>query len=556
MNRLGNLEQTFRGLYDDLNVRLEVWETLNDVVHSVDIWSIKNEAIKVVDDLEKYKRRCAWLFMKLQVANKEKKIISSHFNSLKSKADNIRERVVLDIGSIIREGKKVNQLYEKISSLEGNISEMSGELEQFRSKIDSATKIMSNNLSENNSALSDNSVLVKPVVPPILIVSSFISVLHDLDDQNIFYVFSFLETPDILSSCQACKYSYARVYALFGISSQHVKPDWMDKPVPIPIKPTVINNEPNPPLHHNHNDKPSNGDKTALISVENNNTTIDKSELLVLGKSTVPSTTSSSSITSISSSASSFSFSSPTTSAPGSSKSNGQTTAASNNPPIALTREMADAFSKKLTGPELKVIISMTERLKKQSTAIEAITAEKEDVFAKMQNTETVRDFLVEKLRSAEIALKSALTDNNHLKKQAIADSEVISYLDIRGQELEGINADLNMESEQLRQTVDLQIKSHTALEEKLSSELKFYKEKNEEIESNHRSQKKLLVKEVKSLRSQIETISNERNFFKSHLQVLRDALSTSNIITNSNPSNRKSNQLETTNSNIHKHFS
>ena len=40
----------------------------------------------------------------------------------------------------------------------------------------------------------------------------------------------------------------------------------------------------------------------------------------------------------------------------------------------------------------------------------------------------------------------------------------MISYLDIRGQELEGVNATLLQESEQLRQTVDLQLKSHAAL--------------------------------------------------------------------------------------------
>jgi hypothetical protein len=146
MHRLGIFQSTIRGLHDELSLRLQVLDVVNDLVHSVDVWSIKNEAIKVVDDLGKYKRRCAWLFMKLQAANSEKKLISENNALIKVKADNIREKVVLDIGSIIREGKKLNQLYEKISNLEENISEMSGELEVYRSREQQQAAVIAANV--------------------------------------------------------------------------------------------------------------------------------------------------------------------------------------------------------------------------------------------------------------------------------------------------------------------------------------------------------------------------------------------------------------------------
>ena len=62
-----------------------------------------------------------------------------------------------------------------------------------------------------------------------------------------------------------------------------------------------------------------------------------------------------------------------------------------------------DELSKKLSGKELQLIISMTERMKSLSLDLERATAEKEDTAANLQSAETVRDFLVEKLKSAEL---------------------------------------------------------------------------------------------------------------------------------------------------------
>jgi hypothetical protein len=50
-----------------------------------------------------------------------------------------------------------------------------------------------------------------------------------------------------------------------------------------------------------------------------------------------------------------------------------------------LTREMADALSRKLTPVELKAIISLTERLKKESSIVSSLTTEKEDLSARLE---------------------------------------------------------------------------------------------------------------------------------------------------------------------------
>ncbi len=44
-----------------------------------------------------------------------------------------------------------------------------------------------------------------------------------------------------------------------------------------------------------------------------------------------------------------------------------------------------------------------------------------------IQNVETMKDFLVDKLKSAECVLKASISENATLKKQASSDSEVSS---------------------------------------------------------------------------------------------------------------------------------
>ena len=73
-----------------------------------------------------------------------------------------------------------------------------------------------------------------------------------------------------------------------------------------------------------------------------------------------------------------------------------------------------------------------------------------------------MRDFLVEKLRSAEQALKSTFGDLAAARNQYSVDQEVINYLDLRGQELDAHNGQLRKELERLNAMHELQRGRHS----------------------------------------------------------------------------------------------
>ncbi len=142
-----------------------------------------------------------------------------------------------------------------------------------------------------------------------------------------------------------------------------------------------------------------------------------------------------------------------------------------------------------------------------------------------MQSTESVRDFLIEKIRAAEVALKGVMRENNILKKQALADQEIIAFLDIRGQESEGIVIDLQRECSQLRVSSDIQGKAFQSIESQLRLENAELKRRLEAVESSSRAQKKVLVKEVRILRAQLDQSMGERSRMASQLSMMREVL-------------------------------
>ncbi|CAM9874482.1 unnamed protein product [Ectocarpus sp. 12 AP-2014] len=93
-----------------------------------------------------------------------------------------------------------------------------------------------------------------------------------------------------------------------------------------------------------------------------------------------------------------------------------------------------DDLSKRLTTVEMKGIIQLTERGRRMEARAGALQAEKEDLFARLQGTESVKEFLVAKLKDTEAALKRSLDEKGLTLRQSASDQEVISFLDSRTQ--------------------------------------------------------------------------------------------------------------------------
>lgn len=288
-----------------------------------------------------------------------------------------------------------------------------------------------------------------------------INLLADLNDTTLLLVFSFLHTMEVLHAAEVNRFVFKRVGTLFGIESQVVQDDW-DKPSSSSSSTThgaassnsTTNSSTSSSLTASESTTTAAtaaASKSGIITTPNGIGGLQQ-KLGALGQQPITLASVLGVIANVTGGAVgvasnnsndgvSLPASSPLPHAGGMDggsitsptpvNSNPNTTSATGA--FGLTGEMVDSLTKKLTAAEIKAIISLTELLKKQSSQIEASNVEKEDISARLQNAEAVRDFLVDKLKNAELALKASFGEVATLKKQILANDEVISFLDTRG---------------------------------------------------------------------------------------------------------------------------
>jgi uncharacterized membrane protein YgcG len=97
--------------------------------------------------------------------------------------------------------------------------------------------------------------------------------------------------------------------------------------------------------------------------------------------------------------------------------------------------------------------------------------------------------------------------------------------LDNQSQELESENKELRWKCGQLEASLDLLRGSHTHNEKQTLEELHELRDRLEVSETAAKSQKKILVKEVKTLRAQLDSVREEKDSYWRKLQVLKETL-------------------------------
>lgn len=306
------VRSSVRRFETEIHDSLVIESIVNDITRSIELSKQIEENNRLRQSVDVSMKQIKWILKHLTDTKQENITLNTQYNAFRLKAEELRERVVAEIGPLLREERRVRSLYERIYSLEASLSDTTEELENLRKAQHSL-----------------------PVKSPVIATSvAFISIIHELDGPLLLNVFSFLQTADILASAQVSKFIYAKVYKLFGIDSRTVAENWS-------IKPSATNSSSSLPRS-----APSVASPAPKTSIH-----IPGSVTSLLGS---PSSVMNSSSGSMSS------------------------------------KDFAEAMSKKLTAPELKTILNMTDKLKKQTQEINQLRVDKEDLSAKLQVRENL----------------------------------------------------------------------------------------------------------------------------------------------------------------------
>jgi hypothetical protein len=407
----------------DLQINYEVNHLLRDMVESVSLCHLQNDYFRLQENHQVTESFNQTLIDRVKWIEKEYDSTKRELTFVKLEAKTVREKFVNQIGSFLSDNRLNQKLKTQILELEDRLSRYKpedereeeekenneDEVKEGKGKEETAEKTTT-----ETTAPKETQIAVKKYVkdPKKLVI---------LDETALLHLFSFLQTMEVLNYAQVCRFVYQRIDRIFGIDSATVKPEWSLYPVP-PRPPPAIAVVP-------ANEVPAPSPKPTPVDHSNSS----------LNSLTFPSSSST----------------------PASLAKNTTTSKPAEDPTeMKLTREMIEEFTKRLTPQQMKFIVSLVEKSKKQTSMVDMLAVEKEDLSARLQNTESIRDFMIDKLKTAELAIKSMMHETNTYKKQSASDSEIISYLDLQVQDLDGQLLEANHRCSHLQASLELQVNS------------------------------------------------------------------------------------------------
>jgi len=550
----------------ELEIKVEVSCLLGDLVSDVEAWWSEVELQKSRRELLVSVSLLQKLSLRVKTLEADKTRLLEQLSEVRERAVDVRDKFAVDISKVLTESRRVEKMKKALKEAEVALkeerkantllaassggalttaigargapavvaiaaqaagAEAANTVDASSSSSSSSSSFSSSPATANNSSLavpapepseavvSEAATLSSPLPPSPSSSSSSRPrqrkcLLSDVADLLLLNIFSFLQTGEVLGTAQANRFIFQRVDGLFGIDSKLPQLSWGER------FPSVLGNEDGGGEEGGGGaaDPSSSSSSASPASVANDGKSIAASSAggggvggvgMWLGNRLQD-----------------------VVAKAGAALQNLGPASASDASNVVLSKEALEAMSKKLSGSEYRQVVAVNELAKKLVVEAERLAREKEEQIARCTSTETVRDFLVTKLRSAEIALKTALHECIQLKKQASADGEVISYLDIRGQELEGQTQELENIKNHLTASLALHTHTHTHTHAEMAKEVREWKGKWEEGESSFKAQKKVLVKEVKALRQSLEMVSAERNVYASQIKAMKETLGVS----------------------------
>jgi hypothetical protein len=351
----------------------------------------------------------------------------------------------------------------------------------------------------------------QPVSPPAS--DSCIS-LTVLGEPLILHIFSFLNAPDVLAVSEVCQTWHSRIGAMFGSEEQGAREEgeagrdaWKSAEDAMPLS------EPRTEM--------SRGSESGLplpVAPSSSSSFLKSYGHRLLGGQAADVLSSSLS-----------SFLPPPSRAAATARSllgssdggSGASAGGSSRGPV-LSERVAASLSSKLSSAELKSILALTERVKKMESLVAQFQVENENAWARLEGAEVAHRLVLEKLKEAETEATLAGEREQAATRQRDSDQEVIGFLDGRVQDLEkglertvarlgAVNEEATRDKMQLQDQVRV-----------LQDLLNFERRNAEEDKAQWREHKRILAKEVKSLRGEVVMRQKERDEYRDEARYLR----------------------------------
>ena len=183
-------------------------------------------------------------------------------------------------------------------------------------------------------------------------------------------------------------------------------------------------------------------------------------------------------------------------------------------------------MASKLSPQELSVIIQMRTKIKQLEEELIKGRDRQDDLMAALRGIEGVKDFLVSKLRDVERSKMAKIDDADRTEKQIACDQEVIGFLDHKLGHIEMKCVELTRERGRLTAELAEFRKQGQVRVGFLEDQNKLLRDEIADHGHQWKAEKRLLVKEIKNLRSNVAVLQAEGRGMQSELTRLKRELS------------------------------
>ena len=183
-------------------------------------------------------------------------------------------------------------------------------------------------------------------------------------------------------------------------------------------------------------------------------------------------------------------------------------------------------MASKLSPQELSVIIQMRTKIKQLEEELIKGRERQDDLMAELRGIEGVKDFLVSKLRDVERSKMAKIDDADRTEKQIACDQEVIGFLDHKLGHIEMKYVELTSERERLKEKFSEYRNQGQVRVGFLEDQNKLLRDEIADHVNKWKAEKRLLVKEIKNLRSNVAVLQAEGRGMQSELTRLKRELS------------------------------
>ncbi|CAM9185307.1 unnamed protein product [Ectocarpus fasciculatus] len=548
----------------NLTVQAEVGSVMEGMLGDLEAWEWANKEEALKKELEHARAQVEALKDSEKALLEREKLASARLEEDRATARDVRGKFVEELWGLAREFRireqeqaKADQLGKKLARLEGvetDLREAESKLIKMQSaheaavaaaaaagnpssgdngstgaeqpgSPDSTGSLGAAKLSEalpegeggDERATSPQAAAVPP--PPPAAVKPCL--LLDLEKKPLLKVFVFLNAGEVLRAAQVCRPMFRRVDLMFGIGSQAVSAE--PTPPAAPAAPSAAAGITGGGAPAGARDRAGSAASASSASTGAPGNRLGQRALasalgVVASRVEAVTAGASSGFGSLAGAAATLTGSGDGGSGPGGGGGGGGG---------GMSPELMDDLSKRLTTVEMKGIIQLTERGRRMEARAGALQAEKEDLFARLQGTESVKEFLVAKLKDTEAALKRSLDEKGLTLRQSASDQEVISFLDSRTQqEMEKVAQETMDKAMNYQTELENQKASGQKQTKVLEDMLRFEKQRGEAGEAAFKAQKKLLVTEVKKLRTTNLALKAECDDLRQQLKDLRTSVS------------------------------